>query len=99
MVETKRTKQAAALSTTAAKRELDRLALTSRFSLTARILIVNVLPLVLLGGGLFYLDTYRGDDYVLIRLDPTRLEVVSPSRGIAADPMAWKAAAISLGTP
>ncbi|MEL7218708.1 MAG: sensor N-terminal transmembrane domain-containing protein, partial [Pseudomonadota bacterium] len=30
-----------------------------RFSLTARILVVNILPLALLGGGLFYLDTYR----------------------------------------
>ena len=31
----------------------------ARFSLTARILIVNILPLALLSGGLFYLDTYR----------------------------------------
>ncbi|MEE4199362.1 sensor histidine kinase [Erythrobacter sp.] len=30
-----------------------------RFSLTARILVVNILPLTLLSGGLFYLDTYR----------------------------------------
>ncbi|WP_394731010.1 sensor histidine kinase [Altererythrobacter sp. GH1-8] len=30
-----------------------------RLSLTARILLVNILPLTLLGGGLFYLDTYR----------------------------------------
>ncbi len=30
-----------------------------RFSLTARILLVNMLPLAVLGGGLFYLDTYR----------------------------------------
>jgi two-component system sensor histidine kinase ChvG len=37
----------------------ERLTLVGRFSLTARILIVNILPLVLLGGGLFYLDTYR----------------------------------------
>ncbi len=33
--------------------------LAGRFSLTARILIVNILPLALLSGGLFYLDTYR----------------------------------------
>lgn len=32
---------------------------TGRFSLTARILLVNMLPLLLLGGGLFYLDSYR----------------------------------------
>jgi len=31
----------------------------TRFSLTARILVVNILPLALLSGGLFYLDTYR----------------------------------------
>jgi len=31
----------------------------SRFSLAARILVVNILPLALLSGGLFYLDTYR----------------------------------------
>lgn len=30
-----------------------------RFALTARILVVNILPLALLGGGLFYLDGYR----------------------------------------
>ncbi|UAB79697.1 sensor N-terminal transmembrane domain-containing protein [Erythrobacter sp. SCSIO 43205] len=33
--------------------------LFARFSLTARILAVNILPLALLSGGLFYLDTYR----------------------------------------
>ncbi|MCX9146658.1 sensor histidine kinase [Erythrobacter sp. WG] len=30
-----------------------------RFALTARILAVNILPLLFLGGGLFYLDSYR----------------------------------------
>ncbi|MFL0357213.1 ATP-binding protein [Erythrobacter sp. GH1-10] len=35
------------------------LSTTGRFSLTARILLVNMLPLVFLGGGLFYLDSYR----------------------------------------
>ncbi|MEL7446299.1 MAG: stimulus-sensing domain-containing protein [Pseudomonadota bacterium] len=40
-------------------RGLERLTLTGRFSLTARILAVNILPLILLGGGLFYLDSYR----------------------------------------
>ena len=33
--------------------------LFARFSLTARILAVNILPLAILSGGLFYLDTYR----------------------------------------
>ncbi len=37
----------------------ERHSVTGRFSLTARILIVNILPLALLSGGLFYLDTYR----------------------------------------
>lgn len=37
----------------------ERRSLAGRFSLTARILIVNILPLALLSGGLFYLDTYR----------------------------------------
>ncbi|MGB3470937.1 MAG: stimulus-sensing domain-containing protein [Erythrobacter sp.] len=35
------------------------LSTTGRFALTARILIVNIMPLALLGGGLFYLDSYR----------------------------------------
>ena len=35
------------------------LSTSGRFSLTARILLVNMLPLVFLGGGLFYLDSYR----------------------------------------
>ena len=40
-------------------RSNERGGLAGRFSLTARILIVNILPLALLSGGLFYLDTYR----------------------------------------
>ncbi|PLK23246.1 sensor histidine kinase [Porphyrobacter sp. TH134] len=32
---------------------------TGRFPLTGRILAVNILPLLILGGGLFYLDSYR----------------------------------------
>lgn len=38
---------------------IERPGLLSRISLTARILLVNILPLALLSGGLFYLDTYR----------------------------------------
>jgi two-component system sensor histidine kinase ChvG len=37
----------------------EKLSFLGRFSLTARILIVNILPLTLLGGGLFYIDSYR----------------------------------------
>ncbi len=40
-------------------RGAEQLSTTGRFALTARILIVNILPLALLGGGLFYLDSYR----------------------------------------
>lgn len=38
---------------------LDRLRWSRRLSLTSRILFVNILPLVLLGGGVIYLDAYR----------------------------------------
>ncbi|MFN9498861.1 MAG: ATP-binding protein [Erythrobacteraceae bacterium] len=37
----------------------EQLTATGRFALTARILVVNILPLVVMGGGLFYLDGYR----------------------------------------
>ena len=48
----------------------------------------------------FYTDQFRGDDYVLIRLVPFRLEMVSLSHGIASDPRAWKPAIIDLaGSP
>ena len=37
----------------------EHLSATGRFALTGRILAVNILPLLFLGGGLFYLDSYR----------------------------------------
>lgn len=37
----------------------EQLSATGRFALTGRILAVNILPLLFLGGGLFYLDSYR----------------------------------------
>jgi two-component system sensor histidine kinase ChvG len=37
----------------------DKLTATGRFALTGRILAVNILPLLVMGGGLFYLDSYR----------------------------------------
>ena len=40
-------------------RELRPASWVTRLSLTSRILFVNVLPLVLLGGGVIYLDFYR----------------------------------------
>ncbi len=46
---------------------------SSRLSLTSRILAVNILPLALLGGGIFYLDGYRkqllGERYKLARIE------------------------------
>lgn len=38
---------------------LDKLRWSKRLSLTGRILIVNILPLALLGGGLIFVDAYR----------------------------------------
>lgn len=44
-----------------------------RLSLTSRILAVNILPLALLGGGIFYLDSYRSqlldERYKLARIE------------------------------
>ena len=52
---------------------LERMSLIDRLSLTARILAVNILPLALLGGGIFYLDSYRAqlldERYKLARIE------------------------------
>ncbi len=37
----------------------EQLTANGRFGLTSRILVVNILPLLIMGGGLFYLDGYR----------------------------------------
>lgn len=54
-------------------RALERMSLFDRVSLTARILAVNILPLALLGGGIFYLDSYRAqlldERYKLARIE------------------------------
>ncbi len=46
---------------------------SGRLTLTARILFVNILPLALLGGGLFYIDSYRAqllsERYKLARIE------------------------------
>jgi general stress protein 26 len=44
----------------------------------------------------FYTDRHRGDDYVLIRVEPFRLEVSSPSLGMANDPMTWRPVILDL---
>jgi general stress protein 26 len=38
----------------------------------------------------FYQDRNRGDDYVLIRIVPSRLEVVAGSLGMPSDPATWR---------
>lgn len=38
----------------------------------------------------FYTDKNRGDDYVLIRVRPSRLEIVSYGHGLLNDPKTWR---------
>jgi len=38
----------------------------------------------------FYANGAKGDDVVLIRVNPIRLEIVSPNRGMAGDPKTWR---------
>lgn len=54
----------------AAEQEESPLVWSARWSLTTRILAVNILAIVLLGGGFFYLDTYRS------RLVDTRMDMM-----------------------
>ncbi len=55
------------------ERGVERLGWARGISLTWRILAVNILPLALLGGGIFYLDTYRkqllDERYKLARIE------------------------------
>ena len=54
-------------------RPFERMSVLDRLSLSARILLVNILPLVLLSGGIFYLDSYRAqlldERYKLARIE------------------------------
>jgi general stress protein 26 len=43
----------------------------------------------------FYKDKNRGDDYVLIKVTPFRLEIVSYGHGLLNDPASWRPIAIS----
>lgn len=63
-----------------------RLVWSARWSLTTRILAVNILAVALLAGGFFYLDTYRS------RLVDTRI-------GMMADQMAMLDAALEAARP
>jgi general stress protein 26 len=44
----------------------------------------------------FYKDRNKGDDYVLIRITPTRLEVVSEALGMRNDPETWRPVVLEL---
>ena len=44
----------------------------------------------------FYDDANRGSDYVLLRVTPSRVEVVSAAHGIAVEPKGWKPAIVDL---
>ena len=45
----------------------------------------------------FYKDRNRGEDYTLIRVTPTRLEISSPSQGMNNDPATWQPVTIVIG--
>jgi general stress protein 26 len=44
----------------------------------------------------FYKDKFRGDDFVLLKIVPNRLEVVSAADGIVNDPKTWRPVTINL---
>jgi len=46
--------------------------------------------------GMMVKDGYRGSDFVLIHVQPSRLEVSSVKRGIFNDPVTWKPAIVDL---
>lgn len=45
----------------------------------------------------FYDDRNRGDDYLLIKVTPVRLEIVSLAHNIMNDPKTWRPVSIDLG--
>ena len=44
----------------------------------------------------FYKDKNRGDDYLLVRVVPSRVEIVSGAHGIANDPQTWRPVSVEL---
>jgi general stress protein 26 len=44
----------------------------------------------------FYKDANRGPDYVLIKVEPERLEIVSPALGLNNDPTTWRPVMLDL---
>jgi general stress protein 26 len=45
----------------------------------------------------FYEDRHRGDDYLLIKVTPTRLEIVSEALGMRNNPETWRPVTLDLG--
>lgn len=73
------------------------LSATGRFALTGRILAVNVLPLLLLGSGLFYLDSYR-TQLIDERLNSARVEAQITAEALAgATRMRQEALLVQIG--
>lgn len=62
--------------------QLKRFRWTSRLSITPRLLAVNILPLALLGGGVFYLDGYR-KQLLAERYKMARIEVQITAEALA----------------
>jgi general stress protein 26 len=46
--------------------------------------------------GAFYKEGAKGADFVLIRIRPTRIEVVSPSHKLMNDPASWRPVGVNL---
>jgi general stress protein 26 len=46
----------------------------------------------------FYAGGPLGDEYVLIRIEPVRLELVSPARGLMNDPVTWLPVLVEFST-
>jgi len=44
----------------------------------------------------FYKDRHRGDDFVLIRARPSRIEIVSARHGVESDPVTWRPTTLDL---
>jgi general stress protein 26 len=44
----------------------------------------------------FYKNKNAGEDYLLIRVKPSRLEVLDPARGMNPDPATWRPVALEL---
>jgi general stress protein 26 len=47
----------------------------------------------------FYAGGPRGPNYLLIKVVPTALEIVSPGRGFDTDPVTWRPFTLQLGPP